>query len=60
MVSSSTGTLTPATLVQNFELGGLRVAFELDPAGADLVELRLQLVRDQTPISEVWLFRWTS
>ena len=60
VVSSSTGTLTPATLVQNFELGGLRVAFELDPAGADLVELRLQLVRDQTPISEVWLFRWTS
>ena len=43
-----------------FELGGLRVAFELDPAGTDLAELRLQLLQDSTPISEVWLFRWTS
>lgn len=60
VLSASAGAVTAAALTPNFELGGLRVAFELDPAGGDLVELRLQLLRDQAPVSEVWLFRWTS
>ncbi len=37
----------------------LRVSFELDPAGADLSELRVLLKRDGKPASETWLYRWT-
>ncbi|MBV1704342.1 MAG: glucan biosynthesis protein, partial [Hyphomicrobiales bacterium] len=38
----------------------LRVVFDLDPAGADLCELRLRLTREGEPVSETWLFRWTA
>lgn len=36
-----------------------RVSFELDPGRETLIELRLVLVRDTTPVSETWLYRWT-
>lgn len=45
---------------RNPETGGLRLAFSFDPAGRDLVEIRAQLLRDEAPASEVWLYRWTA
>ena len=41
------------------EIGGWRIAFELRPEGADIVELRAQLLQGDTPLSETWLYRWT-
>ena len=39
--------------------GGRRIAFDLDPKGAPLVELRAALVDGGVQQSETWLFRWT-
>ena len=59
-LSSSAGAISNATLVSNGELHGLRASFEIDPKDAELIELRLRVVRADTPVSETWLYRWTS
>ena len=41
------------------EIDGVRVSFELDPAGTELCELRLALRLDDQQVSETWLYRWT-
>jgi glucans biosynthesis protein len=38
----------------------LRVLFDLDPAGETACELRLTLESQGAPVSETWLYRWTS
>jgi len=37
-----------------------RVVFDVDPAGESFCELRLVLQSGDDPISETWLYRWTS
>jgi glucans biosynthesis protein len=59
-LSSSAGAISNATLVSNGELHGLRASFEVDPKDAELIELRLRIMRADTPVSETWLYRWTS
>jgi glucans biosynthesis protein len=50
---------TGAPLVQrNAEAGGIRATFEFDPQGRKESELRVALIADGEPASEVWLFRW--
>ncbi len=39
---------------------GWRIGFELDPQGAQAVELHARLLRDGAPVSETWLYRWTA
>jgi glucans biosynthesis protein len=40
--------------------GRYRVSFELDPEGADSIDMRLVLMdTDNKPWSETWLYRWT-
>jgi glucans biosynthesis protein len=58
-VGASTGKISNPTLVSNSALNGLRASFELDPSDADLIELRLRIMRDDRPVSETWLYRWT-
>jgi len=59
-LSASSGKLSNATLTSNSELHGLRASFDVDPGDADLIELRLRVMRGDTPASETWLYRWTS
>ena len=54
------GTLLNAVVHDNDKTGGTRVAFSFDPGAAETVELRAQLRHEMRPVSEVWLFRWTS
>ncbi|NND49002.1 MAG: glucan biosynthesis protein G, partial [Rhizobiales bacterium] len=55
------GTASKPVLQKHPGTGGLRLAFSFDPEGADLLELRAQLRRpNRRPLSEVWLYRWTS
>jgi glucans biosynthesis protein len=57
-ISASVG-LAGAPLVQrNPESGGIRATFEFDPQDGKESELRLGLVSNGEPVSEVWLFRW--
>lgn len=59
-LGASAGRISNATLMSNSALHGLRASFELDPRDADLIELRLRIMRGDRPISETWLYRWTS
>ncbi len=58
-VNSSRAETSVGVIQRNPETGGARVAFTFDPGESDGVELRMQLYRDGSAISEVWLYRWT-
>lgn len=59
-VHASAGSVHNQILMENPETGGLRISFELDPEGNDLVELRVDLLKGPEPAAEVWVYRWTS
>jgi glucans biosynthesis protein len=59
-VSASAGRISNATLISNNAVHGLRASFEIDPTDADLIELRLRIMRGDSPVTETWLYRWTS
>ncbi len=59
IVRSSHGITTPGILQRNPETNGPRLAFTFRPGDAPLSEFRAQLLLDGTPMSEVWLYRWT-
>lgn len=56
----SAGEISEGVLQRNPETGGPRLAFTFHPGEAELAEFRAQLRDpDGTPLSEVWLYRWT-
>lgn len=59
-VSAGGGEIKHMLVQPNPETKGYRLKFELDPMGSELVELRAQLKRGETPVSEIWLYRWTA
>ena len=56
---SSAGDLSTGILQRNPGTGGVRLAFSFLPGDAQLLEMRAQMHVDNSPISEVWLYRWT-
>lgn len=58
-LSVNPGASSSIVVQRNPEISGIRVSFELNPNGADLVELRLALRAGEQLISENWLYRWT-
>jgi len=59
-LGASAGRISNATLISNNALHGLRASFEIDPRDADLIEMRLRIMRGDRPVTETWLYRWTS
>lgn len=59
ILRSSVGNTTTGILQRNPETNGPRLAFTFDPEGATVAEFRVQLRTGGTPLSEVWLYRWT-
>jgi glucans biosynthesis protein len=59
-LSASAGRVSNATLMSNGTLHGLRASFEIDPRDAELIEMRLRIMRGDRPVTETWLYRWTS
>ena len=59
-LSASAGRISNASLMSNGVLHGLRASFEIDPRDADLIEMRLRIMRGDQPVTETWLYRWTS
>jgi glucans biosynthesis protein len=57
---TSAGRVSNATLMSNSALRGLRASFEIDPRDAELIEMRLRIMRGDHPVTETWLYRWTS
>ena len=60
VITANTGTVSAGVLQDNPGTVGVRLAFSLLPEGATAVELRAQLFKDNAPLSEVWLYRWTA
>ena len=58
VLSATSGKLGTPVVLRNPATGGIRVDFLLTPADADVIELRLELKKDEKTISEVWLSRW--
>lgn len=59
-LGASAGKISSPALVSNSALHGLRASFEVDPNNADLIEMRLRIMRGDHPVTETWLYRWTS
>ena len=59
-LATSAGRVSNATLMSNGALHGLRASFEIEPRDADLIEMRLRIMRGDRPVTETWLYRWTS
>ncbi|MEP2654630.1 MAG: glucan biosynthesis protein G [Sedimentitalea sp.] len=60
VLRSNGGTTSNGLVQRNPETNGPRLAFTFDPADEGAIEFRAQLRLDGTPLSEVWLYRWTT
>lgn len=58
-LSVSAGSVANLVVQRNPEIQGVRVTFELNTGGVELIELRLSLKANDQPMSESWLYRWT-
>jgi periplasmic glucans biosynthesis protein len=59
-LGTSAGKVSNRSLVSNSALHGLRASFEVDPNNAEVIEMRLRIMRGDHPVTETWLYRWTS
>ena len=59
-LGASAGKIVNPMLLPNGTLHGLRASFEIDPNDAELIELRLRVMRADRPVTETWLYRWTA
>ncbi|MFP8967034.1 glucan biosynthesis protein [Pokkaliibacter sp. CJK22405] len=59
-VKSSQGNISNVSVRENPQTGGYRVTFQMDPGGAELAELRLELKFDDARKAETWMYRWTN
>lgn len=59
-VTASQGAVSNVVLQNNPNVGGIRLSFSFDPKGTDLAELRAVLTQEGVPVSETWIYRWTS
>jgi glucans biosynthesis protein len=58
-VSANVGKITSSTITRVPDRDLIRVMFDLDPEGNELIELRAQLRIADQAASETWLYRWT-
>jgi glucans biosynthesis protein len=58
--SASAGKIENLVGRHNPMTGGYQVSFEMDTSSLELSELRLVLALKGKPISETWLYRWTT
>ncbi|HVL22166.1 MAG TPA: glucan biosynthesis protein G, partial [Amaricoccus sp.] len=60
VAQANPGSLDDAQISENPEVNGLRLSIELDPEGADSVEMRVELRSGDRRIAETWVYRWSS
>jgi glucans biosynthesis protein len=59
-IGSSKGKIIDPVVEPNAATGGMRLSFQLDTAGEKLVEMHARLMNGETPLTETWLYRWTT
>lgn len=60
VLRGSAGSLSDGLVQRNPETNGPRLAFTFQPEDTSYIEFRAQLRLDGAPLSEVWLYRWTT
>jgi periplasmic glucans biosynthesis protein len=60
MAQANPGSIHDAEIYENPEVNGLRLRFDIDPEGSDVVELRIELRAGERRIAETWVYRWSS
>jgi glucans biosynthesis protein len=59
-IGSSKGKIIDPVVESNPATGGMRLSFQLDTAGEKLVEMHARLMNGEPPLTETWLYRWTT
>lgn len=59
-LTCSPGQIAAQRIIFNTQRQSARVLFELDPGTETAIEIRLLLENGDRPLSETWLYRWTS
>ena len=59
IVSADKGELQHVVAQPNPETGGWRLSFQIATKDQDAIELRATLAQNETPVSEIWVYRWT-
>ena len=59
LVSANFGKIENVVSPPNPQTGGWRLSFNLNPESKPVIELRAQLMQNEEPLSEVWVYRWT-
>jgi glucans biosynthesis protein len=60
VAQANPGSIHDPEISENPEIKGLRLKFDLDPEGADVVELRRELRSGERRIAETWVYRWST
>lgn len=60
MTSANPGAIVDTVIEENPEVGGLRLRFDLDPQGANQVEMRVDLRSGDRAVAETWVYRWSN
>lgn len=60
VAQSNPGSIVDAVVSENPEVNGLRLQFDLDPEGSDVVEMRVELRSGDRRIAETWVYRWST
>ena len=59
-IGASKGKIENAVAEQNPTTGGWRLSFQLDQGSEKLVEMHARLMDGETPLTETWIYRWTT
>jgi glucans biosynthesis protein len=59
-IGSSKGKIENPVAEANPATGGWRLSFQLDQGSEKLVEMHARLMDGENPLTETWLYRWTS
>jgi periplasmic glucans biosynthesis protein len=59
-VGTSKGQIEHPVVEPNPATGGWRLSFQLNQGSEKLVEMHARLTDGETPLSETWLYRWTT
>ncbi len=59
-VSTDKGKVQDILVTPDPEEGGWRLSFVLQPGDEKVCELRATLMQAETPLSETWIYRWTT
>ncbi|MDF2999771.1 MAG: periplasmic glucan biosynthesis protein MdoG [Xanthobacteraceae bacterium] len=59
-VTANEGEVSNVVLQPHPDIEGWRIAFVFEPKGAEVAELRAEMVRGEERLSESWVYRWTA